>query len=156
MLGDPSREPDSLASIRRMLLGGLVLGGVGTGAELILLGHVDEPTQWIPLVLLGLSLPIVLWHVVAQSDAAVRALRLLMAAYAVAGLLGVGLHFRGNAEFESELHPDARGFEWLIQTLSGATPVLAPGSLLLLALVGFAHSYQYPVMTGRDGQEKRS
>jgi hypothetical protein len=156
MVGDQFREAEPLASIRKWLLGALALGVVGTAGELILLRHLDEPTQWIPLIALGLSIPLLVWHAVSPGAASVRCLQVLMVAFVAAGVVGVGLHFDGNAEFESEQHPTVRGFEWFRQTAAGATPVLAPGSMVLLGLVGLAHSYQHPGITGPRGQEKRS
>jgi hypothetical protein len=156
MVGDRFREAEPLASIRKLLLGALALGVVGTAGELILLRHLDEPTQWIPLVVLGLSIPLLVWHAVSPGAGSVRCLQVLMVAFIAAGVVGVGLHFDGNAEFESEQHPTARGFEWFRQTAAGATPVLAPGSMVLLGLVGLAHSYQHPVITSPRGQEKHS
>ena len=139
-----------------MLLGALALGVIGTAGELVLLRHVDAPAQWIPLVALGASSPLLVWHAVAPGPGSVRSLQLLMVAFVAAGIAGVGLHFDGNAEFEGELHPDARGFEWFRQTAAGATPVLAPGSMVLLGLVGLAHTYQHPALTGPRGREKHS
>ena len=54
------------------------------------------------------------------------------------GVLGVGLHYRGNHEFEREMYPTMAGMELVRNTLTGATPVLAPGSMALLGLVGLA------------------
>jgi len=155
MVGNLSREPEPLASIRTLLLGALALGVIGTAGELILLRHLDEPTQWIPLVSLGLSIPLLIWHAVSPGAGSVRSLQVLMVAFVAAGVVGVGLHFDGNAEFESEQHPTARGFEWFRQTTAGATPVLAPGSMVLLGLVGLAHAYHHPGITGPRGQERR-
>jgi hypothetical protein len=61
-----------------------------------------------------------------------------MALFVANGLLGVGLHYRGNHEFELEMYPTMVGMELVRETLTGATPVLAPGSMALLGLVGLA------------------
>lgn len=150
----PAREPDTLASIRTLLLGALALGVLGTGGELILLRHLDKPTQWIPLVILGASIPVLIWHVVSPSPGSVRVTQALMVVFIAAGVVGVGLHFNGNVEFERELHPTEQGFEFLRKTIAGATPVLAPGSMVLLGLVGLAHTYRDPCLAGQDGQER--
>jgi hypothetical protein len=152
--GDPTRASDTLAVIRRVLLGALTLGIVGTGSELILLGHVDEPAQWIPLVALGVSMPVLLWHVVAPRRVSVRFVQVLMATFLLTGVLGVGLHTKGNVEFERELHPTERGAEFLRKTLAGATPVLAPGSMVLLGLIGLAFTYRDPHVSDPSGLEK--
>ena len=79
--------------------------------------------------------------------------------YLATGVLGVGLHLNGNVEFERELHPTEGGFQFALKTITGATPVLAPGSMVLLGLVGFAHTYRHPCTAGGDtfaGQETSS
>jgi hypothetical protein len=139
-----TRESETLAAIRRLLLGALAVGVVGTSGELILLRHIDKPAQWIPLVFLGAGLPVLIWHAAAPSTASIRVLQGLMLAFIALGVLGVGLHYDGNVEFERELHPDERGWTFIRKTVAGATPVLAPGSMVLLGLVGLAHAYHHP------------
>ena len=129
------RESGTLRSIRTLLLISLVLGIIGTAGELALLGHVESATQWIPLIALALSVPVLLWHAAAPGRATVRALRLLMVAFMAIGIIGVGLHYDGNVEFERELHPKDVGLTFLTHVMAGATPVLAPGSMVLLGLV---------------------
>ena len=50
-------------TMRRLLLALLFLGLVGTGAELLLLQHTESLWELIPLVLIGLTLVILAWHV---------------------------------------------------------------------------------------------
>jgi hypothetical protein len=144
MVDGATRESETLAAIRRLLLGALAVGVLGTSGELILLRHIDKPAQWIPLVLLGLAAPVVIWHAVTPSAASVRVLQGLMLAFMALGVIGVGLHYDGNVEFERELHPDERGWTFVRKTVAGATPVLAPGTMVLLGLVGLAHAYHHP------------
>ena len=140
----PSPEPGTLAFIRRLLFWSLVAGILGTAGELLLLGHVESPAQWIPLVALGVAVPVLLWHAWSPQRATVRAVQVLMAAFVLLGAIGVGLHYDGNAEFERELHPKDAGVTFLRHVAAGATPVLAPGSMVLLGLVGIAHAYRHP------------
>jgi Trk-type K+ transport system membrane component len=79
----------------------------------------------------------------------VRLIQLLMIAFIVSGGVGVGLHYDGNVEFERELHPKDAGLTFLRHTVAGATPVLAPGSMALLGLLGIAHTYRHPLAGGR-------
>jgi hypothetical protein len=144
-MGDgATRESETLAAIRRLLLGALAVGVLGTSGELILLRHIDKPAQWIPLVFLGAGLPVLIWHAAAPSTASIRVLQGLMLAFIALGVLGVGLHYDGNVEFERELHPDERGWTFIRKSVAGATPVLAPGTMVLLGLVGLAHAYHHP------------
>lgn len=139
-----TRESETLAAIRRLLLGALAIGVIGTSGELILLRHIDKPAQWIPLVCLGVAVPVLIWHATVPSPASVRILQALMVAFVALGIAGVGFHYDGNVEFERELHPDEHGWMFVRKTVAGATPVLAPGSMVLLGLVGLAHAYHHP------------
>lgn len=139
-------ESSTLTFIRRLLLASLAGGIVGTAAELILLGHVDSAAQWIPVVALAAAVPLLLGHAARPGPVTVRLIRLLMCAYIVVGIIGVGLHYDGNVEFESELHPKDAGLTFLRHTIAGATPVLAPGSMVLLGLLGIAHTYRHPAL----------
>ena len=153
MVGYPARESETLASIRKLLLGALALGVLGTSGELILLRHIDMPSQWIPVVVFAVSIPVLIWHAVSTSRLTVRVVQLLMVVFIATGVLGVGLHFDGNVELERELRPTEQGLEFLRKTVAGATPVLAPGSMVLLGLVGLAHAYRHPCVAVTNGQE---
>jgi hypothetical protein len=142
-------ESSTLTFIRRLLLASLAVGIIGTTAELILLGHVDSAAQWIPVVALAAAVPLLLWHAARPGPFTVRLIRLLMCAYIVFGVIGVGLHYDGNVEFERELHPKDAGLAFLRHTIAGATPVLAPGSMVLLGLLGIAHTYRHPAAQER-------
>ena len=150
MVGEPGGESRPLVVIRKTLLGALALGVVGTGAELILLGHVEDSAQWIPVVGCAAAIPVLLWHGSKPSAATIAVVRALMATFIVAGVIGVGLHYGGNAEFERERDPRAGGWPFIRNTLSGATPVLAPGSMVLLGLVGLAQVYGHPARRRGD------
>lgn len=53
------RDSETLATIRTLLFGALALGVLGTIGELILLRHIDKPSQWIRIVLLTVrTLPV--------------------------------------------------------------------------------------------------
>jgi len=154
MAGDTARDSETLAWIRKLLLGALALGALGTTGELILLRHIDMPAQWIPLVMLGASIPVLVWHARSPMPASVRTIQALMVVFIATGVVGVGLHYDGNVDFERELHPDERGLTFIRKTVAGATPVLAPGSMVLLGLVGLAHAYRHPSTAGARGQER--
>jgi hypothetical protein len=156
MVQGSTRESETLASIRKLLLGALAIGVIGTSGELILLRHIDEPAQWIPLVALGVAIPILIWHAASPGPASVRVLQVLMLAFLVLGVVGVGLHYDGNVEFERELRPSERGWEFIRKTVAGATPVLAPGSMVLLGLIGLAHAFRHPSLDGGQRRQETS
>ena len=140
----PQMDPST--SIRRVLLATLGVGMIGMGAELLLIGHVDSVQQQIPLILLAVGAATVAWHAAAPRLVTVRALQAAMTLFIVSGLIGVWLHLQGNVEFELEMYPSMRGIELVQKTLTGATPVLAPGSMTLLGLIGLTHSYRHPCL----------
>jgi hypothetical protein len=139
-------EPGALTTIRKVLLWTLVLGCVGTLTELLLIGHDESLPQFIPLVLLGAGIVIGLAALAAPSITGLRALKWLMVVFLLSGPVGVGLHYRGNQEFELERQPTAGGFPLFSKTVTGATPVLAPGSMTLLGAVGLVLTYRHPLL----------
>ena len=132
--------------VRAALLGIFLFGALGTLAELLLLDHTGEPSQWVPLVLIAAGVLVLAWYGLARSPASVRTFRGLMLLFAAGGLLGVVLHLRGNLEFERELHPEATSLERVVGALKGATPVLAPGTMTLLGLIGLLYAYGHPAL----------
>lgn len=139
---DPSGNP--VRVIRIILLVTLVSGLVGLGAELLLLEHFEDWRQKIPLALLSLALLVLLWHGIDRRGAPVRALQLVMVVFIAAGAIGMTLHYQGNVEFELELRPSLSGMELFRKSMMGATPALAPGSMIQLALIGLAYTYKHP------------
>jgi hypothetical protein len=154
MVDGASRESETLASIRTLLLAALAVGVIGTTGELILLRHIDKPAQWIPLVFLVAAVPVLIWHARSPGVASVRTLQALMLGFIGLGVIGVGLHYDGNVEFERELNPSERGWTFVRKTVAGATPVLAPGSMVLLGLVGLAHAYRHPSADGGQSRQE--
>jgi hypothetical protein len=136
--------------LRRWMLGVLLLGLAGAEAELLLLEHYEDAWQFIPLVLIALAAPALLWHSRGGGAASRRALQILMTLYLAAGLAGVVLHFRGGAEFQRE--SDRSISQWnLVKKVMRmqAPPVLAPGMMVQLGLLGLAYAFS-------DSRNKRS
>jgi hypothetical protein len=134
-------DRQTLHGLRRVLLATLVAGIGGIGLELLFIGHIEDRLQLVPVVLLCAGAIAAVGHAVRPGRASVRAVRVLMALFVGSGVLGVGLHYRSNQEFEREMYPSMAGMELVRETLTGATPVLAPGSMALLGVVGFAAVY---------------
>jgi hypothetical protein len=67
-----------------------------------------------------------------------------MLVFVLAGMLGVYLHYSGNREFELEMYPTMSGMELFRKTMTGATPALAPGTMIQLAFVGLAYTFRHP------------
>jgi hypothetical protein len=67
-----------------------------------------------------------------------------------AGLVGLGLHYQGNVEFELEMYPSMGGVDLVWEALTGATPALAPGTMVGLGLLGLAYTHRHPVFGRRQ------
>lgn len=141
-----------MTSPRRLLATTFLLGSVGTGAELFLMEHTETGWQRVPLILLAIGCA----ALAAFATTARRAVRTtflgVMMIFAASGLAGSGLHVSGNLSFELELDPEASGFVLLRDAMQGAAPALAPGTMLLLAAVGWA----YARVTDLERKEGRS
>jgi hypothetical protein len=140
---DPVVDDRVLVRMRRYLLALLAIGCAGTTLELLLLGHFEEFAQYAPLVLLVLGAVAAGWHLAAARALSARVLQAVMLMFVASGAIGIGLHFRGNVEFEREMYPDMAGFELIGKTLTGATPVLAPATMTLLGGVGLLAVYRF-------------
>lgn len=146
----------TLAVLRGALLVILLAGMLGTGIELLLLPHTEGFWQLIPLVLLGAGFAALGWYGAARNAASLRAVQLLMLVFVLSGLTGLLLHYRGNLEFELEMHPSAAGWGLFWEAIRGATPTLAPGTMIQLGLVGLAYSFRHPALTGNVGRSTPS
>jgi len=142
-----SRESTVLRRVRIMLLGIVALGITGTSVELTLLGHFEETAQSVPLVVLSGCLAVIIWHFLSPTAVSVRMTRVAMMLLIVTALVGVGLHFQGNLEFKRELYPELAGLDLFVESVTGVTPVFAPGSMLLLGLIGLTHTFRDPCLT---------
>jgi hypothetical protein len=138
----------ALRVVRGILRVTFVLGLAGLGVELLLLEHYESWWQMIPLVLIGCALLVMAWHGVDRREIPIRVLQVLMVMFIAAGAIGLTQHYQGNAEFELEMYPSRSGFELFRESMMGATPALAPGTMIQLALIGLAYSYRHPRITG--------
>jgi hypothetical protein len=139
-------DTETIAFLRRALLAVLVLGIVGTQGELLLLKHYEDVWQYAPLILNGVALLVVGWHLVSKNRVSVRVLQGTMALFLLAGATGLFLHYRGNVEWELERTPGLAGFELFKMAMTGATPALAPGTMVQLGLIGLLYAYRHPLL----------
>ena len=112
---------------------------LGTAFELLLLHHYEDVWQLIPLLLIGMSIIIFLLRLLIPSTVIVTIFKFLMISCGLSGVLGIWLHLKANMEFEKELHPHSSGLNLLLETLSGALPALAPGSMIVYAFIGYLY-----------------
>jgi hypothetical protein len=140
-----SAEPGLvLDRLRAMLVGLVGLGLAGALAELLLIGHYEDSTQVIPLVVLGVALATVV-HRLAFPTRGALAFRAAMVLLVAGGLVGIALHHRGGREFQQEVDPSLRGLDLVLKVMHAKTPpALAPGNMVLVGLLGLASVYKVP------------
>lgn len=131
-------------ALRRALLAIVAFACAGTLVELLLLEHFEDPWQYSPLVLLAAALVGSVAVAVRPTPATLTAFRALMLACIAAGALGPWLHYSGNAEFELEVFPKMAGWELFREAMTGATPVLAPGMMAVVGLLGLLYAWRHP------------
>ena len=135
-------DAERIELLRRWILGVLALGLVGTVIELLLLEHYERPLQFVPLVLIAAAVAAIVWHLKRRDAASLRALQIVMGLFVVSGFVGIGAHFYGSAEFQLEIDPAIRPWDLLMKVIHAqAPPLLAPGMMLQLGLIGLAYAY---------------
>jgi len=133
-------EADHVEVLRLWILGVLLLGLLGTVTELVLLEHYEQPLQFVPLVLIALAIIALVWHWLRRDTASLNFILVVMALFVLAGFVGVIAHFEGSAEFQRELDPSMSTWELLQKVFRAkAPPLLAPGMMLQLGLLGLAY-----------------
>lgn len=133
-----------LPAIRMIILAIFLIGSIGTGTELLLLGHTETIWQCLPLVLISLSFVSLIAHALVRKGVTIRVFQVIMILFIMAGLIGLMLHYQGKMEFKLETNPTLSGMELFWETIKGATvpPVLAPGMMIQIGLIGLAYAYR--------------
>jgi hypothetical protein len=131
------------------------LGSLGLLVELALLEHWAVRAQFIPLTALALALGGTGTFALRPGRGTLKAFRGTMGLAVVTGVVGIGLHLSDNLAFEREIVPDAGLGELLWAAFHGATPLLAPGALAQLGLVGLVLTYRHPVLSRTSDPDDR-
>jgi hypothetical protein len=130
-------------NVRRWLIGALVLGLLGTMVELVLLEHYEELWQLTPLILIAAALVAVAWEGARPSRQSTRAVQAIMGLFVAAGVVGVWLHLHGAEQFQREMDPSQPRWNVFVKAMRAkAPPVLAPGIMIQLGLIGLVSSYR--------------
>ena len=124
----------------RLITVTLVFMAVGTMAELVLLEHYEDQWQLIPILLVGTAIVFFILMKWYSPKALIIIFKGLMIGCAISGLLGIWFHLKANMEFEMELHPSSSGWPLFIDSLAGSLPALAPGSMIVFALIGYLYT----------------
>lgn len=132
----------ALQAFRRLILAVVVVGIAGIGAELILLEHWESPLQWTPFIGMGAATLVITAAGMRPTRRRVLALRAMMLALIVTGAAGMWLHWQSNLLLELEMNPAAAGWPLVRRVLFGGTPLLAPGAVMHLGLIGLASTWR--------------
>lgn len=140
MEGNPPPATGILSRLRGAILLVLVLGLLGTLAELVLLEHYEQPAQLVPTVLIAVAMLVLVWHWISDDLASLWALLVVMTLFVLSAFAGFLAHFVGSAEFQLEIDPQIGLLELVEKVLrSKAPPLLAPGMMLQLGLLGLIY-----------------
>jgi hypothetical protein len=113
--------------------------------ELLLLEHYEQPLQFVTLVLMVAAVGVLIWEFRQHDTASRRAVQIVMALFVLAGFVGFVAHFYGSAEYQLELNPEMSIWELMEKVLRAkAPPLLAPGMMLQLGLLGLAYMFSDP------------
>lgn len=133
----------TLRRIRIGVLGLVVIGLIGTAAELVLLAHDEDIKQFIPFVAIAMGVAATGWRLARPRRSAVLAVQLTMAILILTGAVGVVLHYQANMEFQLEMDRSLSGLNLIMKVLEAkAPPALAPANMALLGLIGLAGVYR--------------
>ena len=138
----PRMRADAVELVRGLILAVLAIALVGTVTELVLLEHYEQVLQLVPVVLIAAALVAIAWQVASRGAASLRALEIIMILFVLAGFAGVVAHFLGSAEFQLDLDPSMTNWELLEKVMRAkAPPLLAPGMMLQMGLLGLIYVY---------------
>ena len=137
--------PSPLERLRRYLALILFLALLGTGSELLLVGHTEKGWQWVPVILIPAAILLLAGLMATARGSIVRIWQALMLVFILSGGLGLGLHWKGKIEFKQESDPSLRGMKLFWEALhSESPPPLAPGVMIQMGLLGLAYAYRHP------------
>lgn len=129
----------SIQNVYRFFLMALLFNAIGLGLELYFIEHFENTKQWIPIVALLVSMLAFIMIFLLDNPIILRFYIVVMGILIAAGLLGIYFHLEENYEFAMEMYPSANTNKLIKETLEGATPALAPGSLTGLGLFGLVY-----------------
>ena len=139
------RATDRMAGLRRLLSALFLLGSAGLATELWFLKHYEDVWMILPLATIGLGLATFALRGTIGSPLTVQLFRAACGLMVVTGLLGAALHYQVGVEFQSDMDPtlSAGQLFWKVLRMK-APPMLAPGALAQLGLLGLVITYGLP------------
>ena len=126
-------------NVKQVIFAALLFMMLGTSLELYLIHHYEDTQQLIPLLCIAIAILGVFILFYKRTKQTFKIFKFILIITALSGVYGIFLHLQVNFEFEKEMTPTATNWELCIESLSGALPALAPASMIVLALIGYAY-----------------
>jgi hypothetical protein len=143
----------ALERLRKWILWLLMATSAGLIAELLLTAHWEDIWQRVPLAILGLFLVWGACWPLVPSGAMLQVFRILCALAILSGLAGSALHYRAKVEFAKERNASLSGLPLMREAIKGTSPpLLAPGSMITLGLLGLIWAYRHPAARRSRGR----
>lgn len=111
----------------------------GMLADLLLIDHFESFWQFVPVIFLLVT---GLGHFIMLKGKGIGLFRLWMYLGMLSGGVGIFMHVRNNYEFAIELHSSLKGWDLVTEVATGAIPVVSPGFLIPISMLGLYVSSQ--------------
>ena len=126
-------------SLKKVIVSAFLFMTIGTLLELYLLNHYENILQLIPVFCIAIALINSMFIYFRRSKASFNIFKIVLFLTSISGISGVFFHLQANYGFEQEIKPTANFWELFLESISGAFPVLAPLSMVVLALIGYSY-----------------
>jgi hypothetical protein len=141
-----SSDAETLQIVRQWILAAIAAALVVMEGELIFVRHFGNNNgQMIAVVLTSAGLLATGWHVIARNTPSIIVFRFLMYLFLVFGIDGLLVHYNFAAHAALKSHPALGGLPLLYAALSGDIPLLAPGLLIQVGLLGLLYTFHHPL-----------
>lgn len=128
--------------LRRFLLTMAGLAFLATIAELTFVEHTETAIQLVPFFLSGVGAITVLIVSLKPLKKAIVLHRIVMSVILLGGFFGIYEHIEHNFAFELEIRPNAVASDVIWESLSGASPLIAPGILTFAAVLALMATWR--------------
>lgn len=134
-------EHPTAQTLRRFALALCLLGVVTTPIELALMHHDKDKDQIMPFVFLSLAAIGVVAAWFRPNARVLRGVRVLMVLVVLGSGIGMMEHLKANYQDATR---GGGSPNWIEDVFGGFAPLLAPGILAQVGLLGFAFTYKHP------------
>lgn len=140
----PVTEPQPARTLRAALLSLAALGVLITPFELLILGHIRNREQLIPFALLAMATAAIVLVLLRPNALTLRWFQVAMVLVTLGSLVGVFEHVKSNLLISVHLfHLSGIAALW-DAAVNGKAPLLAPGILAQVGLLGLAYTFRHP------------